>query len=228
MSCRVALFALLALLVAGMSAVEIEPSFVPAREGRNFVTATLFVTTTSKTVTTTVVTTKKVCASLAFGTLSSAAAAVATLTAVPAAACRRKRNFFADDVYIGVPSNDDSPVQFYRLKPAEILKFEPTMLPQFRQQQAPAKAPLVATPYVVEASFEKQQGAPLDSRLFFGSQLSTLSSLVSAAVSNILTLTNTVTSTVTAYTSTVTSYSYTATSSYYVAGACYPSGITTC
>lgn len=228
MSCRVASFALLALLVAGISAVEIEPSFLPVREARNFVTATLFVTTTSKAVTTTTVTTKKVCASLAFGTVSSAAAAVATLAAAPASACRRKRNFYADDVYIGVPSNDDSPVQFYRLKPAEIMKFEPTLLPQFRQQPAPGKAPFIATPYVVEGSFEKQQGAPVDSRLFFGSQLSTLSSLVSAAVSNILTLTNTVTSTVTAYTSTATSYSYTATSSYYVVGACYPSGVTTC
>lgn len=100
-------------------------------------------------------------------------------------------------------------------------------MPQFRQG-APAKSPYIATPYVVEASFEKQAAGPLDSRLFFGGQLSTLSSLVSAAVSNILTLTQTVTSTVTAYTSTATSFSYTATSSYLVAGACYPSGLVTC
>lgn len=43
MACRV--FALVALFVAGIAAVEIEPSFVaPNREGRSIVTATLFVT----------------------------------------------------------------------------------------------------------------------------------------------------------------------------------------
>ena len=41
MACRV--FALVALFVAGIAAVEIEPSF-PNREARSVVTATLFVT----------------------------------------------------------------------------------------------------------------------------------------------------------------------------------------
>lgn len=55
-------------------------------------------------------------------------ASTADVAATPAATCRRKRNFYPDDVFIGVPS-DDAGVQFYRLKPAEILKYVTSVCP---------------------------------------------------------------------------------------------------
>ena len=145
--------------------------------------------------------------------------------------------FWDEPVYIGFRDDDNLEVQFRQLSPSQVMKFEPTMLAEFRSSDpdpglrsgsGKKKAP-ASNPVIIQPSFEEEFNQELSSfrsaqPIFFNQ----LSSIISNIVSSLLTSTSISTSIITVYTSTSTSTSYSATTSYYIAGSCYPSGITTC
>ncbi|XP_057376610.1 uncharacterized protein LOC130697829 [Daphnia carinata] len=205
----------------------VEPMIRQARQ-QSTATITILKTTTISSVTTTVITTKKTCGVLASvdgGTVNPGA--ITTFTTVPGAACsRRKRQYWDEPVFIALKEDDSSHLQYYRLSPSQVLSFEPTMLPQFRNtHHNPSIALVKESPSAIAPSFGKSnENVRVASPIFGGG----INSLISSIVSGILITTTSTTSTVTAYTSTSTSTSFTGTTSYYVVGACYPAGMTTC
>ncbi|EFX76415.1 hypothetical protein DAPPUDRAFT_306165 [Daphnia pulex] len=237
-------FALIAVVLLALFAVEIparvvedvviDPSVISAiaepmvRQARQQSTATVTVlkTTTISSVTTTVLTTKKICgiiASVSAGTVNPGG--ITTFTNAPAAACsRRRRQYWDQPVFVALKNDDDTSLQYFRLNPTQVLNFEPTLLPQFRNTHSPS-VKLVKESSFILPSFDKPSDNIRVASPIFGNGIS---SLISSIVSGILTTTTTTTSIITAYTSTSVSTSYTGTASYYVVGACYPAGLTTC
>ncbi|KAI9563623.1 hypothetical protein GHT06_011087 [Daphnia sinensis] len=210
---------------AQVSAV-VEPMVRQARQ-QSTATITILKTTTISSVTTTVVTTKKTCgilASVSAGTVNPGG--ITTFTTAPAAVCsRRKRQYWDEPVFVALKDDDSPNLQYYRLSPTQVLSFEPTMLPQFRNTHNPSIALVKESPSAIAPSFGKSsENVRIASPIFGGG----INSLISSIVSGILITTTSTTSTVTMYTSTSTSTSFTGTTSYYVVGACYPAGMTTC
>ncbi|XP_057376611.2 uncharacterized protein LOC130697831 [Daphnia carinata] len=214
----------LAINPSQVSAV-IEPLVRQARQ-QSTVTVTIVKTTTISSVLMTTVTTKKTCGVLASTNGTVNPGDNVDFTTAPVAACsRRKRQYWDEPVFIALKEDDNPSLQYFRLSPSQVLSFEPTMLPQFRNTYNPSIELVKESPSALAPSFEKShEDVRIASPLFGGG----INSLISSIVSGILITKTTTTSVVTMYTSTSVSTSFTDTTSFYVVGACYPAGLTIC
>lgn len=209
-------------------AAIVEPIFRQARAPQQSTTTlTIIKTTTLSSASTTVITTKKTCAVLGSFTTSHTLLppTISTLSVAPAATCRRRRQYWNHPIFLGIRHEDDTHMQYIRLSPSQVVKFEPTMLPQFRNTNNPSINLIKESPADIQPSFEKDPDNVRVAQPVFGASLN---SIISSIVSNIFLTTVTKTSTATAYSSVVTSTSFSATATYYVVGSCYPAGITLC
>uniref|UniRef100_A0A0P6ETH2 Uncharacterized protein n=1 Tax=Daphnia magna TaxID=35525 RepID=A0A0P6ETH2_9CRUS len=203
----------------------VEPMVRQARQ-QSTATVTILKTTTVSSVLMTTVTTKKTCGILASVNGTVNPGNNTGFTNAPTSACnRRKRQYWDEPVFVALKEDDNPSLQYFRLSPSQVLSFEPTMLPQFRNTHNPSIALVKESPSAIAPSFGKShENVRVASPIFGGG----INSLISSIVSGILTTTTTSTSIITMYTSTSVSTSFTATTSFFVVGACYPAGLTIC
>ncbi|KAI9563622.1 hypothetical protein GHT06_011086 [Daphnia sinensis] len=171
----------------------VEPMVLQARE-RSTVTVTALKTTTISSVLMTTITTKKTCGYLAY-----------RLCQRNTPCSRRKRQYWDRPVFVALKEDDNPSLQYFRLNPSQVLSFEPTMLPQFRNNHNPSIALLKESTSAIAPSFGKSSENVRVAKPVFGGGINSLiSSIVSASTL------------------------YTSTTSFFVVGACYPAGLTIC
>ncbi|KAI9559093.1 hypothetical protein GHT06_015882 [Daphnia sinensis] len=184
-------------------------------------TLTTFVTSTASTASTTVMTTRSVCASL--------------ISPVATTPCRRKRQFWNVPLYFALGHQDDA-FQFQPVNPSQVLRVEPSVLPEYRYRPSSFARPFASqeplnSPLGLQPSFDRMQ--PVSFRVadpFFGAvKFSALSAIYANILNNILTPAITVTRTTTVFPATITNTLYTEIVTLTLdQAACVPAGLTIC